>query len=188
LVGKHQPSIERQQSAVIAQFSNVGCATHYRNDADARRHCPGQSVRVGRAAGDTKHAKFFQFQEIGQLRNKRRPIEQFAPGHETRIGNSWPVRRNNSHPQFAGGVMGKLGHQARARPAVTKHDGLSIWIAIFAKRDPFAVPANKNFVPQRNHWHIILIGLFCGDAKFVARQLRSCAQSFAVIRFIYVYE
>ena len=67
--------------------------------------------------------------------------------------------------------MGKLRHQARARPAMTKHDWLSIGIAVFAERDLFAVPANKNFVPQRNHWHIILIGLFCDDAKFVARQL-----------------
>jgi hypothetical protein len=30
---------------------------------------------------------------------------------------------------------------------VTKHDGLSIWIAIFAERDVFAVLSNECFVP-----------------------------------------
>ena len=112
---------------------------------------PGRTRR--RAAGDTKHAKFFQFQEIRQLRNNRRPIEQFAPGHETRIGNSRPVWRNNSHPQSAGGVMGncaikrELGH-------VTNMTGFHLRSA-FAERDPFAVLSNGMFlVPQRSHWHI----------------------------------
>ena len=50
LVGKHQPSIEREQSTVIAQSGNVGCATHDRNDTDTLRHCPGQGISVGRAA------------------------------------------------------------------------------------------------------------------------------------------
>src|SRR6266487_2670906 len=165
LVRKHQPSIKRQQSAVIAQLGDVGRATHHRNDADALRHRPSQGISVGRAARDTERAKFFQFQKIRQLRNKRRPIEQFALDHKTRIGNSRPVRRNNSHSQFAGGVVGKLRHQTRAWPTMTKHDRLSTCIAIFAERDPLAVLADKNFVPQRNHWHIMLTGLFCRDAN-----------------------
>src|SRR2546421_1830230 len=49
LVSKHQPSIKRQEPAVIAQFGDVGRATHHRNDAHALRHRPGQGVGVGRA-------------------------------------------------------------------------------------------------------------------------------------------